>query len=133
MMPTEFDPLLPRSKPAPEISGDGYTTTPAEPDQKLREQQEEVDDDVAKQEYQTTKSPLRAIFALFTTSVVFAMFIAVLVPGGLGALWEGSAKNETLTFKARAEKIMSKTPLIGQLNPLGQQTTYNLVHSLTQH
>ncbi|KAL9120080.1 MAG: hypothetical protein Q9187_003366 [Circinaria calcarea] len=125
MMPTEFDPLLPRAKPAPEISGDGYSKTPGESDQERWEQQEEVDDNVAKQEYQMTKSSLRAIFASFTIIVVFAIFIVLLVPGGLGALWEGSAKNETLTFKARAEKIMSKTPLIGQSNLLTQPHGHN--------
>ena len=115
-MPTEFDPLLPRGKPAPEISGYGYSKTPNEQYQERQEQQQaESDDDAPKQVDQTTMSPLRAFFALCTIVILFAIFIALLVPGVLGSLWEGPVKNETLTFKARAEKIMSETPMIGQL------------------
>lgn len=124
-MPTEFDPLLPRDKPAPEISGYGYSKTPNEQYQERQEQQQEENDENApKQDYQATISPLRAILALFTITVLFAIFIALLVPGGLGSLWEGPAKNETVSFKARAEKIMSETPLIGHSNLLSLPNAY---------
>ena len=124
-MPNEFDPLLPRDKPAPEISGYGYSKTPNEQYRERQEQQqEEGDDNAPKEADQATISLPKAIFALFTIAVLFAIFIALLVPGWLGSLWEGPAKNETLTFKARAEKIMSESPLIGHSKLISPSDAY---------
>lgn len=107
-MPSEVDPLLPKNDPAPEISGYGYS--------KLSKGQFESAEDAEYEESlpQADVSSLKSILALFAVVVGFALLIALLVPGGLGSVPK-SAKNESQTIRARVNKILTETPLIGPL------------------
>ena len=108
-MPSEYDPLLPRDKPAPEISGYGFSKSSSK---QYQEHNDEEVEETSKIELQTTSSPLKIIVGLFTIIVSLSFFVALLVPGGLGSYLKG-AKNEPLNTKARVDSIMSKNPLIG--------------------
>ena len=103
---SETDPLLPRNRPAPEISGYGYSQFPNE---QLSEQEVKDGDD---EDIDSRPSPLSTILALFTIVVSFALFIALLVPGGLGSSGD-ETKNKSMNVKERVNKILTKTPLIG--------------------
>lgn len=107
-MPSEVDPLLPKNDPAPEISGYGYS--------KLSRGQFESAEDPEYEESlpQADMSPLKSILVLFAVVVGFALFIALLVPGGIGSVPK-SPKNESLTIRARVNEILTETPLIGSL------------------
>lgn len=110
MMPSELDPLLPNNDPAPEISGYGHS----KPSRGQFEAAEDPDDEETLAQAQVGASPLKSIFALFTIVVGFALLIALLVPGGLGSSPK-LPQNESLTSKARVDKILTETPLIGPL------------------
>ena len=111
-MSNEYDPLLPRDKPAPEISGYGYSTSSSKQYQGNAEEEIEETTKLELQVNSRDSSPLSTTLGLFVIIVSLSIFIALLVPGGL---WSSlrDAKNETLSTKARVDSIMSKNPLIG--------------------
>ena len=106
-MPSESDPLLPKGKPAPEISGFGYSPTP-------NEDPGDEEEKTTRRDYrsQISTSPLTIILALFTIVVGIGLFVALLAPGGLGAPDE-IPRNHTPPSTARVDKILSENPLIG--------------------
>jgi len=112
-MVTEQDPLLPHDKPAPEITGYGYSR---ETNNQYDYSQEDGVDDTEPIR-SSSASPLSTIFGLFTIIVGFALLIAVIVPGGIELPWDNT-KNKTLSTKARVDKILSETPLIGTIEIL---------------
>lgn len=117
IMPSEVDPLLPKNDPAPEISGYGYSEL-------SRGQFESAEDpEYEESPPQADVSPLKSILALFAVVVGFALLIAVLVPGGIGSGLK-SSKNESLTIRARVNKILTETPLIGSLPPIIWSSTF---------
>ena len=111
-MSNEYDPLLPRDKPAPEISGYGYSKSSSKQYQGNAEEEVEEATKLELQANPRDSSLLSTILGLFIFIVSLSIFIALLVPGGLGSSLE-DAKNETLSTKARVDSIMSKNPLIG--------------------
>lgn len=115
-MPSELDPLLPNNEPAPEISGYGYSKS-------SRGRFETAEDpEYAESVEESGASQFKSIIALFTVVVGFALLIALLVPGGLG--WaRDPPKNESLAVRARVDRILTETPLIGPLLPY--DTGYN--------
>ncbi|MCJ1282028.1 hypothetical protein MMC26_001351 [Xylographa opegraphella] len=118
-MVTEQDPLLPRDKPAPEITGYGYSRETSDQYDYSRQDRE----DEAETAPSSIASPLLTIFGLFTIIIGFALLIAVLVPGGIDLHW-GDTKNETLSIKARVDKILSENPLIDGHNDLAIMVRY---------
>ncbi|MCJ1401688.1 hypothetical protein MMC11_004905 [Xylographa trunciseda] len=118
-MATEQDPLLPHDKSAPEITGYGFSREPNS--HYDYSQQDGVDD--TEPIPASSASPLSTIFGLFTIVVGFALFIAVLVPGGIELPWDDT-KNKTLSTKARTDKILSENPLIDGHNDLAIMVRY---------
>ena len=105
-MPSEHDPLLPRNKPAPEITGYGFSNN------QYQSTEQDIENAEVEREVTSSPSPLSTIFGLFTIIVSFAFLIALLVPGGISFPWD-STSNKTLSIKARVDKILSDNPLIG--------------------
>lgn len=115
----EIDPLLPQNPSAPEISGYGFSPGPEFniSDQRAYhtnddEAAEERSVDESSSQIGTNTSPLRAIVAIFTIVIGLAIFLTLLVPGGLGSPW-GTPGNRNPTLGARTDRILSQTPLIG--------------------
>ena len=135
-MPSETDPLLPRGNTAPEISGHGFSK-PSQSRyqyqyqyqyQNQNQNQYQTQDEVldhpkyienkSEQKARTSYgdiSPLRTIFVIFVLVVGFAIVFSLLMPGAFDIPWHSSKapKDETLTVKARVDKILAETPLIG--------------------
>ena len=109
-MSSEYDPLLPRDKPAPEISGHGFSKSSSE---RYQEQDEEEVNETSRVELQTASSLLKTVIGFFTVVVSLSLLIALLVPGGLGSSWKKNVKNNTSSIKVRVDSIMSQNPLIG--------------------
>lgn len=117
-MPSETDPLLPKGKTAPEISGHGFSRPP----QSQYQIQNEVLDSPEYVESESEPkppssygniSPLRTIFAIFVVVVGLAMFVSLIIPGAFEFPWDKFPKDDAPTVKARVDKILSETPLIG--------------------
>lgn len=117
-MPSETDPLLPKRETAPEISGHGFSS----PSQSQYQIQNEVVDSPEYMESESEQnppssygniSPLRSIFAIFVVVVGLAIFVSLVMPGAFEFPWVKFPKDDTLTVKARVDKILSETPLIG--------------------
>ncbi len=119
-MPSETDPLLPRGNTAPEISGYGFSR-PSEPQYQYQIQSEVLDypkqvEDESEQQARPSYgdiSPLRTILGIFIVVVAFAVFVSLLLPGALESPWKEAPKDDTLPIKARVDKILAETPLIG--------------------
>lgn len=121
-MYSELDPLLPQTSSAPEISGYGFSPGPKFKNYKRRnhhindDEADEADEgrsvDESSIQKSTNPSPLRVIISIFIIVVGIAFFVSLLVPGGLDSSWK-SPRKRNLTFKARTDKILSETPLIG--------------------
>ena len=116
-MPSETDPLLPQGNSAPEIVGYGFSKSyqAQSQSQDHDDNHEALDDGRKKYSYtgDGNASPLRTIFALFT-AVVGAALIIVLIVGGLHLPEIEEPKHgNPATTKARVDKILSETPLIG--------------------
>ena len=131
-MPSETDPLLPRGNTAPEISGHGFSK-PSQSQYQNQNQyqnqyQNQTQDEVLDYpEYIEDKneqkprasygdiSPLRTIFVIFVLVVGLAMFVSLLMPGAFEFPWHSSKapKDDVLSIKARVDKILAETPLIG--------------------
>lgn len=117
-MPSETDALLPRGNTAPEISGYGFS----KPSQSQYQTQNGVldypEDTEDKSEQQARPSygdisPLRTLIAIFIIVVGLAMFVSLLIPGAFDPPWNKARKHGALTVKARVDKILAGTPLIG--------------------
>ena len=127
-MPSETDPLLPRGNTAPEISGHGFSKPSQSQYQYQDQYQYQTQDEVLDYpEYIENKSeqkarasygdisPLRTIFVIFVLVVGLALFVSLLMPGAFEIPWHSSKapKDDALTVKARVDKILAETPLIG--------------------
>ena len=131
-MPSETDPLLPRGNTAPEISGHGFSKPSQSQYQyqyqnQNQNQNQTQDEALDYPEYIENKSeqrlrasygdisPLRIIFIIFVLVVGLAMFVSLLMPGAFEIPWKSSKapKDDALTVKARVDKILVETPLIG--------------------
>ena len=127
-MPSETDPLLPRGNTAPEISGHGFSKPSQSHYQYQYPYQYQTQDEVLDYpEYIENKSeqkarasygdisPLRTIFVIFVLVVGLAIFVSLLMPGAFEIPWHNSKapKDDALTVKARVDKILAETPLIG--------------------
>ena len=117
-MSTETDPLLPRGNTAPEISGYGFS----KPSQSQYQIQNEALDDPEYVEDKSAQkarpsygdiSPLRTISVIFVVVVGLAMFASLLIPGAFESPWNKVPRDDALTVKARVDKILAETPLIG--------------------
>lgn len=119
-MPSETDPLLPSGRTAPEISGYGFSR----PSESQYQSQNEVQDYPEEQENEDKSeqrarpsygdvSPLRTILVIFLVVVGFAMFVSLLMPGAFDPPWNKAPKDDALTVKARVDKILAESPLIG--------------------
>lgn len=120
-MPSETDPLLPRGNTAPEISGYGFSR-PSESQYQIQNEVLDYPEDIEDKSEQRAPpsygdiSPLRTILALFIIVVGLAMFVALLIPGAWNPPWNKAPKDDAVTVKARVDKILAETPLIGSPN-----------------
>ena len=130
-MPSETDPLLPRGNTAPEISGHGFSQSPQSSQsqyqyqyQNQNQSQDEVFDYPKYVENKSEQkarpnygdiSLLRTIFVIFVIVVGLAIFVSLLMPGAFEIPWLSpkAPKDDALTVKARVDKILAETPLIG--------------------
>ena len=114
---SETDPLLPKGASAPEISGYGFSR-PSKVQYQTQSEVLDRDENVEDEDNSPTStgfegfSPLRTLIVLFTIVVGLAMLITLLVPGTINGPGE-KPKDDTLTVRARVEKILSENPLIG--------------------
>lgn len=120
-MASETDPLLPQGDSAPEITGYGFSKELNANYQYNNEalENEVIVEEIGNQSYdqvETTSSPLRTLFSLFSIVVLFAFFITLLIPKGPGDRWHGP-RNDPPTnpqaIEARVNKILFENPLIG--------------------
>ena len=120
-MPSETDPLLPQGNTAPEISGFSKPSVSQYQNQDEVLQVLDYPDDIQDKSEQKARpsyadiSPLRIIFIIFIVVVGLAVFVSLLMPGAFEFPWNKSpkAKDDALTVKARVDKILANTPLIG--------------------
>lgn len=125
-MSSEVDPLLPRNKPAPEISGYGYTKPNASAevtfegappcyrnyDDSVKD--EDVDDDTSATS-PSAKSALGTICIIFIFVVLLVFVASIALPGGLGGSQpapEPVPGRPPSTVEARVDQILNNTPLI---------------------
>ncbi len=117
-MPSETDPLLPRGNTAPEISGYGFSR-PSESQYQVQNDiinyPEETEDKIEQQARPNYGdiSPLGILPVIFIIVVGLAIFISLLVPAAFDPPWNKAPKDDALTIKARVDKILAETPLIG--------------------
>jgi hypothetical protein len=105
---SEEDPLLPRGRPTPEISGDGYP--------KLQIYQQEIyvnDEDNDSYEPTDNASALNSILAVFTVFLGVAFLILLLYSDNYRPPWR-LPTSKPMTVEARVQKILTETPLIGR-------------------
>lgn len=118
-MSSETDPLLPRGKTAPEISGYGFSK-PSESQLQIQNEVLDYPQDIEDKSEQPARpsygdiSPLRTLLVLFFIVVGLAMFVSLLMPGAFDPPWNKAPKNDALTVKARVDKILAENPLIGR-------------------
>lgn len=119
-MPSETDPLLPHGDTAPEISGYGFSR----PSQSQYQIQHEVLDYPEEQDIEDKQeqeagpsygdiSPLRIFLVMFMIVVGLAIFVSLLIPSAFDPPWNKSPKDDASTVRARVDKILAETPLIG--------------------
>lgn len=118
-MPSETDPLLPRGNTAPEISGYGFSRPSESQDQIQHEVVDDPEDIQDKSEQKAhprndTMSPLSIFFGIFVVVVGLAMFVSLLIPRAFDPPWNKTPEHKALTVKARVDKILAETPLIGR-------------------
>lgn len=118
-MPSETDPLLPRGNTAPEISGYGFSR-PSESQYQIQNETLDYPKDIEDKGKQQARpsygdiSPLRILPAIFIIVVGLAIFVSLLIPGAFDPPWNKAPKDDALTVKARVDKILAETPLIGR-------------------
>ncbi|MCJ1464061.1 hypothetical protein MMC07_002672 [Pseudocyphellaria aurata] len=111
---SEIDPLLPQGPSAPEITGYGIVhrseTIRSSPIQGSSEEEafEDREDVESLERIGSSSSLLWIIMAIFTIIVGLALFITLLIPGGLGKPSQISRRH----YQARAEKLLEENPLI---------------------
>ena len=124
-MPSEVDPLLPRTEPAPEIVGygfsqkqnaDAYDDRPYQYQAHINQRSNRERDKEPGPEAGTDTSPLRTILTIFTTVVAFGLILSILISERLG---QPPKAPQTVPSKPsnsitdRVERILSEHPLIG--------------------
>ena len=120
MPSSETDPLLPRGNTAPEISGYGFSR-PSKPQYQTQTEVLDYPQDIEDKSEEQSRpsygdiSMLRSILFIFVLVVGLAMLVSLLLPGAFEVPWSNGPKDDVLTVKARVEKILSETPLIGPL------------------
>ena len=116
-MPSETDSLLPRGPTAPEISGYGFSK-PSESQYQIQIEVSDHHEDMEDKSEPKSRpsygdiSPLRTIFVTFVVVVGLTMLASLLIPA-FGSPWNKAPKDDALTIKARVDKILAETPLIG--------------------
>ena len=118
MSSSETDPLLPQGNSAPEITGFGFSKLVRVQKRTRSEVIDQVEDIENKHEERATQtdgglSPLRVIITLFTIVVGLALIITLLFPGTWDTLRHPPKDDERSTIKARVDKILASTPLVG--------------------
>ncbi|MCJ1471845.1 hypothetical protein MMC13_000486 [Lambiella insularis] len=119
-MATEQDPLLPKDKPAPEITGYGFSREINDRCEIMKQDGE--DEDIGGRS--SSASPLATLFGLFTIVVGFALLLAVIVPGGLTWPWADDSEIENPDVKTRVDAILAANPLIDGHNDLAIMIRY---------
>ena len=120
MAPTETDPLLPQGTSAPEISGHGFSKRQqVKHHARQVEVMDRTEDYEAKEDDQDSNTDaglpgLRVLIIMFMIVVGFAAIVTLLFPKTFDVPWR-SPKSKTSSIEARVNKILSETPLIGQL------------------
>ena len=114
-MPSETDPLLPRGNTAPEITGYGFSNPYKSRSLIEDDYPEDIEDKNEQHERpkSSDSSPLRIFLVIFIIVVGLAMLASWLMPGAFDAPWKMVPKDDALTVKARVDKILAETPLIG--------------------
>lgn len=110
---SETDPLLPKGSSAPEITGYGFSKSQYQTQNEVVDPDKNVEDD----EEQSNPgyegfSPLRTLVVLFTVVVGCAISITLLFPGAFRTPSDQPV-GDTVTIRARVNKILSENPLIG--------------------
>lgn len=125
-MASEVDPLLPRNKPAPEISGWGFSKPNSSVEvtynDELPSSRDDDDDerDVLDEDSDsTTRSALSSIYGILTFVILIAFIATIALPGGLRNLWrdrqpppEPVPGSPSLSTRERVDRILHETPLI---------------------
>ena len=117
-MPSETDPLLPRGNTAPEITGYGFSK-PYKSQSQIEDDSLDYPEDIDNKNEQherpnySDSSPLRIFLVIFIIVVGLAMLASSLMPGAFNSPWKMVPKDDALTVKARVDKILAETPLIG--------------------
>ncbi|KAI9814739.1 MAG: hypothetical protein M1827_003005 [Pycnora praestabilis] len=107
-MPSELDPLLPKNKPAPEITQDGDL-----PDEQYEYHGQDHEPQSSRR---LNLNRISIIFVAFSSLFFLA---AILVPGGLTSRWQDpEPPKDATTVEERANQILSETPLIDGHNDL---------------
>ncbi|KAL9127377.1 MAG: hypothetical protein Q9217_003733 [Psora testacea] len=116
-MPSETDPLLPQANSAPEVTGYGFSKSLNAPPSNgsLNEHYSTAEDRGKEEAYRSNgdESPLRTIIALFTIVVGVAFVITLAITGSHVPTLKNPEDGGATTIKARVDKILSETPLIG--------------------
>ena len=118
MAPSISDPLLPQGESAPEISGHGFSNRPKRDygthQVEVMDRAEEYETKNEEQAVQSSENMpvLRILITMFMIVVGFAAFVTLLFPKTFDVPWH-SPKSGPSSIKARVDKILSETPLIG--------------------
>jgi membrane dipeptidase len=114
--PSELDPLLPRTEPAPEISGYGFQKTKNNVEIRYDEGAPTHDDAEdtrsTTSEATSTRTALNAIIGIFSIVLFFGFVIAYLSPGRPSNIDPPFEPVPRRTFEERGLKILEETPLI---------------------
>ena len=120
-MPSETDPLLPRGNTAPEISGYGFSR-PSQSQYQIQDEdldypeEHHIVEDKHEQEARPSYgdiSSLRIFLVIFMIVVGLAILLSLLIPGAFDIPWNKTPKDDASTVRARVDKILAETPLIG--------------------
>ena len=119
-MPSEIDPLLPKSNSAPEITGYGFTK--GSESSRSRESSPEQQhrrplglDKEAKDQISGGPSPLRTMLMIFMIVVGLALVITLSIPGVVKPVLNRPNNNSSPSISSRVDSILADTPLIGLL------------------
>lgn len=117
-MASETDPLLPRGNTAPEISGFGFSR-PSKLQYQIQNEVFDYPEDIEDKSEQQARpsygdiSLLRTFLVVFIIVVGLAMLASLLIPGAFDSPWKKAPRDVASTVKARVDKILAETPLIG--------------------
>ena len=116
-MPSETDPLLPQGNSTPEITGYGFSKfSKAQPNDQSHDDDDSSGKNGSKKETNQRyrgASPLRTMILLFAIVVGIAFVITLTVRGPRAPTDKEPEDDSRTTTKARVDRILSETPLIG--------------------